>query len=1199
MRIKKLELVGFKSFKDRTVIVFDAGVTGVVGPNGCGKSNIVDAITWVMGEQSAKHLRGQSMEDLIFGGAEGYAPGGFCEVSMTLENDGGQFPVRYLNHSEISVTRRLHRSGESEYLVNREPARLRDIQEIFMDTGAGSKGFSIIEQGAIGKIITAKPIDRRSLIEEAAGITKFKIRKRESQRKIQATDQNLVRLKDIIAELKRQIDSLQRQAKRAERYREIKVQLEDLELLLSSQQYLKLNAEATELQAALSGNQDEDLAATSEYNTLQSDVERLSLEMTEKEKNVEYHNSQVSSLKQQVRERETKIQGLKSEVEKAERTAVVQSSLKEEAQVRKLTLENQLSEMKGRLEKVSSEVLFLEQEHTTKDEVYQKMQTRIQTADEELTTIRRELVTVQAALSQVDVNLSSLEARLEEVDQKRESVFEVVQSLEAKKQEFEKRRHQLFTSLESEKQMQLSIMSDVENFETNKKSLEDQVENRRQEVEKFKDELNQVASRLYGLENLQANFEGFEDGVKNIMLWKKSQKEIHADGSVHEVVPVADVIEVPKDYEVAMEAALGNKLQLLLSHNSQDSLQAVEHLKTSKGGRSSFFASDMAMISTLQRKGNPSQETGVRELLSNVVQSPEKYKTLVEFMTNDIAVVDSITTALRLRAHYTGWTFVTLDGDVLNADGVLTGGAQEFAENGMLKRRREIKELSQSKDEWAGKLSLAQASLEKMEDSLETITRELDLAKNEQMQKEVLIAGLKKDLERAETEAQSVNDSLTRQNQELSEINNRKLSLEEKRDQEKERAQELQARRQDLECRVQFIETEYNDAKKGIDQIRIEATEAKMRFVRSSQEKQSLDSQVQMFQQSYDEISLKLSQMVSESDKNAEVLSGSQVQLEEEKVFLENLIQQATQAEATLSQIHNNYNEISTELMKKQQRVLEIQRVRNEKQSQINDMKLKLEQAQMKIQYLISQMNERYMLDLVAKAPEYASRTCDIEAVEAEVLDLKDKLKKIGEVNLSAIQEYDEIQQRYEFLTQQENDLIEAKENLRRVIDRINRICNKRFKDTFDAVNERFQKVFPVLFGGGEAQLILLSIEGEDEMGIDIMAKPPGKKLQNITLMSGGEKALTSVALVFSIFLVKPSPFCLLDEVDAPLDDANVYRFNDLVKEMAKRSQIIIVTHNKNTMEINNKLYGVTMQEKGVSKMVSVSLEEAKNVVGA
>ncbi len=1197
MRIKKLELIGFKSFKDRTVIQFDAGVTGIVGPNGCGKSNIVDAITWVMGEQSAKHLRGQSMEDVIFGGAEGYAPAGFAEVTMTLENDGGMFPARYLSHSEISVTRRLHRSGESEYLVNREPGRLKDIQEIFMDTGAGSKGFSIIEQGAIGKIITAKPLDRRVLIEEAAGITKFKVRKRESIRKIQATDQNLVRLKDIIAELKRQIDSLQRQAKRAERYRELKIQVEDLELLVSSKQYLKLTEEVETLRLQLEQNQDSDLQNTTEFDQLQAEVAELQLGMLEKEKYLEAQSMQTSGYQKEVAEKESRISVLKAEVEAASRNVAVQSSLKEEAQARKSILENQFAELSSKLEEVLADVEELEKTHVEKEEIYQRMQTRIQTADEELTTLRRELVTVNAAASQAEINMSSVEARLEEIEHKHAELLQTVTSLSQKHKEFESRKIELFNSLEKERQLQLSIMTDVETFEVNKKSLEEQVHARRKEVDQFKDELNQVASRLYGLEDLQANFEGFEEGVKSVMLWKKTQKEVHADGSVSEIIPVADVIEVPQDYELAMESALGSKLQMLLSVNSGETLNAVSYLKENKKGRSSFFANDMALISSLQRSGNPSKEEGVKELLSRVIQSPEKYKSTVEFLTSDIAVVEDIKTALKLRPNYPGWNFVTIEGDVLSSEGVLTGGSAEKTESGMLKRRREIKELSQKKDELSGKLSLAQLTLEKLTEQFETVSKELENAKNVSMQKEMLVTQLKKDLERAEQELVSATQTLQKQNQEFSEIENRKLNLEEKRDQEVSRLNEMRSRKQELDQKSSSVETEYEAAKEGIDQIREEAMNSRIKYVQTKQYKEGLENQVSMVETSLTDLLEKLSQMTEETEKNSESLNTNQVLLEEEKARLEDLIRQAQGSQELLAQVRNEYNEFSTELLKKQQRVVEIQRIRNEKQSQINDMRFKLEQSQMKLNYLNDQMKERYMIQLADVAPKYVDRECHLEETEKQLEDLKDKIKKIGEVNLSAIQEYDDIQKRYEFLVQQEADLIEAKENLRRVIDRINRICNKRFKETFESVNERFQKVFPVLFGGGEAQLILIEIEGEDELGIDIMAKPPGKKLQNITLMSGGEKALTSVALIFSIFLVKPSPFCLLDEVDAPLDDANVFRFNDLVREMAKRSQIIIVTHNKNTMEINEKLYGVTMQEKGVSKMVSVSLEQAKATV--
>lgn len=523
MRIKKLEIVGFKSFKDRTVIQFDAGITGVVGPNGCGKSNIVDALVWVMGEMSAKHLRGSSMEDVIFAGSEGYAPVGMAEVSLTLENDGGPFPAQYLKHSEIMVTRRLHRSGESEYYINREVARLRDIQEIFMDTGAGSKGFSIIEQGQIGKIITAKPEDRRTLIEEAAGISKFKARKKESIRKLQATDQNLVRLQDIIGELKRQIDSLQRQAQRAERYRKLKKEVESIELWFSSKQYLQLKTTADDAQKNFTEAETKEITYSTDLSEMEAKLATIRTELAEMENNVQSVQANHLQLQTETQQKENKIQELRFEIAQAQNNKERTGSLLEESKARKEVLDRDHATLSGQVEALQEESERLQTEFIEKNEVYEEHRSNISDLDVDLSTKRRELVQVTQTAAQTEARLASMEGRLQEVRKRRDDAHNILQELNEKHKEFEQRRHKVYNELESNRQLHLTIMNDVENFLANKNSLTTQVEQKKHEVETFKDQLNEVTSRLYGLEDLHANFEGFEEGVKNVMLWQRKK----------------------------------------------------------------------------------------------------------------------------------------------------------------------------------------------------------------------------------------------------------------------------------------------------------------------------------------------------------------------------------------------------------------------------------------------------------------------------------------------------------------------------------------------------------------------------------------------------------------------------------------------------------------------------------------------------
>lgn len=1198
MRIKKLELVGFKSFKDRTVIQFDAGITGIVGPNGCGKSNIVDALVWVMGEMSAKHLRGSSMEDVIFAGSELYAPMGLAEVSLVLENDGGPFPAKYASYSELMVTRRLHRNGESEYLINKESARLKDIQEIFMDTGAGSKGFSIIEQGAIGKIITSKPEDRKSLIEEAAGITKFKVRKKESQRKLQSTDQNLVRLQDITGELKRQIDSLQRQAQRAERYRNLKNQIEDLDLWLASIQYKELSDRAESAEKSFTEAQTQDVSGGTDLSGMQSDLETRKLTLLEQEKKVEQLQTMHYALQGQVQKKELHLQELRFEVEQGHRNEKMTGTLLQEQKAREELLDRDFQELTLKSGELNKLVNSLKTEFEEKNSVFEEHHSRVQEIDEELTMKRREMFAVGQSVSAVEAKVQALQSQLEEMQNRREHQETLLQELHSKVEEFKLRRTKVENQFEKERQLAFDLSQDVDSFEANKKVLQRDLEEKRVEVDLFKDNLNQVTSRLYGLESLHGNFEGFEEGVKSVMHWQKARAEqqLRADGTVDvSFQPVSEVVEVPSQYEIAMEAALGSKLQMLLSSKADLAVEAVDHLKTSKSGRTSFFNTPWAQTDSSTATKTPS---GSAVILKDVIQCSQEFLPTIQHLLGDVAVVEDIRQALTLRPDFPGWSFVTHEGDTLSADGILTGGASETAESGVLKRRREIKELTQQKEEWSGKLVLAQASLKKIEQQLQNVVNDFEGAQKRRQEQEIRVTELKKDLERAQTEFVNAEYAVDRQDKEVQKLALQYQTFEERHSELEENLQESRIKKSELEESIHTLDQELAQNKLGFEGLQNQVMDLKVSFVSKGQELESVQKQLQSVERMLTDLRGQLSRMSEESTKNATSLTENQWRLEEEKRDLEKLIVALEEAQHHLALTRDEYEQAAEDSRSLEERVQTLQRDRHQLQTRMNESKLQLEQARMKEQYIRDQIRERYMIELPDVMSRFEGREGDTREAEKELKDLREKISKIGEVNLSAIEEYEETSKRYEFLVQQQNDLNEAKEQLRRVIERINKICSKRFKETFDMVNERFMRVFPVLFGGGEARLELHEDPESQEMGIEIIAKPPGKKMQSVTLMSGGEKALTAVALIFAIFLVKPSPYCLLDEVDAPLDDANVYRFNDLVREMAKRSQIIVVTHNKHTMEVAKKLYGVTMQERGVSTMVSVSLQDAARTFG-
>lgn len=1201
MRIKKLEIAGFKSFKDRTVIQFDAGITGIVGPNGCGKSNIVDALMWAMGEMSAKHLRGSSMEDVIFAGAEGYAPLGMCEVSLTLENDGGPFPVQYLKHSEIMVTRRLHRGGESEYFINKEPARLRDIQEIFMDTGAGAKGFSIIQQNAIGQLVTSKPEDRRHLIEEAAGITKFKARKRESQRKLVATDQNLVRLHDIVGELKRQIDSLERQAQRAERYRNLKKEADDLDLWLSSVGYIEANSALQSAAEELRLVEQEQAASAAQMDTGEAEVEQLKLRVLEKAEHVEAARANLKSLSLQVSSCESQIQELKFEIESARRNKEMTGGLVEDHRARAEALSQEVERLSGLFAEAASEADRTARSYEEKKVLWESMSGRIQNADRDLTSTRREYLTVSQGEAQVQAKMAGLEDAIQGLGERETEAKLVLEELLQKRVDFEARKKKAWNELEKNRQDHLGLARDVESFQTNRQSLDSQIGEKRAEVDRFQTELAEVSGKLYGLENLAANFEGFEAGVKSVMQWQKVKLDQLSESARAEhplFQPLAEVVEVPEQFELAMEAALGPRLKTLLSADRSSVLGAVDHLKATKSGRSSFLSADGTVVDAaefVEAEVQESVELGadqgrVLAVLSEAVRIPAQYKNTVRRLLARVAVVDSLATALELRPEHPTWTFVTRDGDTVSREGVISGGTAESADSGLLQRRREIKELSLKREEWSGKLALAQTALKKLEANLKKMDEDIEAAARAATEKEIQIAGLKKDLERAEQELSNCDQAIQRQERDVYSVSSQIDTRQNELDELKQRLENLIERKLELDAKAEELSRDLEEARSGVGSLQEEVARLGAETAKRSSDKEGLGRQLEMVEKQLADTRAQLSKMSTESEKSSESISSHSLLLEETKIRLDELIHQTQDAEAEVSRLRNDHEQMTQTLLTTEKAVAHRVANRNALTARVNEARSRREQAQMKCDYLSGQVRDRHMLELSEIAERYRERTGDLVEAELQLKQIREKLSKIGDVNLSAIEEYDQVKTRYEFLSKQQSDLLQAKEQLRKVIDRINRVCSKRFKETFDLVNERFTKVFPVLFGGGEAQLILVEDPEKGEMGIDIVAKPPGKKLQNMTLLSGGEKALTAVSLIFSIFLVRPSPYCLLDEVDAPLDDANVYRFNDLVKEMAKRSQIIVVTHNKFTMEVASRLYGVTMEERGVSKMVSVNL---------
>ena len=767
MRIRKLELVGFKSFKDRTIVEFDSDITSVVGPNGCGKSNIVDAFCWVMGEMSAKSLRGSSMEDVIFQGAEGYAPSGMAEVSLTLEQGGGSFPVQFADQSELQLTRRLHRSGASEYLVNNKPARLKDIQEVFMDVSAG--GFSVIEQGSIGKMVVAKPEERRYLIEEIAGIAKFKSRRREAQRKLERTENNLQRVNDIINELKRQLDFLKRQASKAQKYKELKDSARQLDLSITSHKYGILKDDLLSAEKSMTNYEDKILEIEGRISSFDNQISVKNLEILELEKTINDSKSNLDSKKETVKDQESEITRLEWQLEEASREKEKLLKLNSEQKEKKVNLENDLNNIGNECKELALKAKKTSDEYNEFEQNYSELKDSLTSVKDSAKNKRLKIYELDKEKAELNVKLSSSKVRLEEYNKRIDDIIKLKESLCEKKQSLEKDIEIVNRKLSDSKENlnKTTLPSLLEN----KDQMQSELGKKLNEVENFKNKLNETKAKLYSLETLHKNFEGFQTGIKSLM---KRNRELSdkKPGQGLSMMPISEIVQVDKKYELAMEASLGLKLQTLVAPSHEVVLEAVDYLKQNNQGRSSFVSN-----SKTQSKKQVCKESNVVGMLSSYVSSDKKYKDIVGNMIDGIAVVNSIDDAVSLSKNYPDNTFVTLDGD-LYSNGILTAGTPESADSGVLKRRREIKELTQLKTEWEGKLYLAKESFKKIDKSLIDLNSKIDNIKNDVKDFEISITELTKDSQRLEAESLKIDEELAQKTTEQDNYSLQKNDLE-------------------------------------------------------------------------------------------------------------------------------------------------------------------------------------------------------------------------------------------------------------------------------------------------------------------------------------------------------------------------------------------------------------------------------------
>jgi len=1238
MRIKRIEIIGFKSFVEKTAISFQDPVTAIVGPNGCGKSNIVDAIRWVMGEQSAKHLRGRAMEDVIFAGSETRGPAGMAEVSLTFDGASlrgdvapGGVPWGAIGPAEIVVTRRLYRDGQSEYLLNGVPSRLRDVVEFFLGTGVGSKAYAIIEQGRIGFIVSSRPEDRRGLIDEAAGITKYKVKKKAAERRIESTRQHLLRVSDIIGEIEGRLRSLRLQAAKAERYKRYKGELRDLDLWSASQRFLghlaeekSLGVEITELTEA-HGNE----ARAMEIEEAAVEIERLSVseEMNElgaaKDELFALSNkAQLGFQRAQYQEDEAEMLVSRAGTERREIEGLI---ARQEESARAI------EELESQLARVDEEAAGSREEFETKHRAHEELRQQLSTARAQLDRAVSELAACRTRIARNESEQAAASARQEDLRARIESIgFEATTAEEGSTARLQDAT-ELRANLAAIEERRTALSLRKKEAEARLAELRGEVSRGEMELETLREELHRRRSRLGSLSEIQDRYESFHKGVRAIM---QNRRDKEGQGKVSGIKGVvADIMQPPPELETAVEAVLGERLGNIIVESHDVGVEAIEFLKSRSEGRSSFIPLElrsvgraslqaaapgavvydaggglsvdppslsvfMPPVNELAPSGPgdvfsawPTGE-GVRGPLLDLIGYDRHYDSVATYLLGDVLVVEDLARALELwRQTRTTKTIVTLDGEVVDPHGVVTGGSRESSV-GVLEQKREIRDLELVVAKLDADYQQTLARHVSTKQALAEVTAHIDGIVTELRADEVSLVSQRKDLERA-TEEQRRLEARRQQLVNETEVLARNLGEAERRLQVASEALETDASMvESTDALVNELRSSTAELTAQVDALGSELTALKVRAAQAEDRRNHAHATLQRLHIEATENQARRSRLetnIADGLARVETLRTEARSLRDDAGIQQAEASERARAHAERQGAMEERNATLT------RREADLRTARSEvarKNQTLSRLTLRCQEVTMRRTSLSDQVATRYadvaLMDVVS---DFHLRPPVGDVEEKRMTELRGLIDRMGEINLTAIEESEESQKRFDFLSEQRADLESALSQLEAAIEKINRASRKRFRDTFDAVNAKFEEVYPRMFGGGRAHLRLTDESDMLETGVDIVANPPGKKvMQNIELLSGGEKALTAVSLLFAIFLVKPSPFCVLDEVDAPLDEANVGRFNDMVRAMTDRSQFILISHNRRTMEIADRLCGITMEEPGVSKLVGVSL---------
>ena len=1181
MYLKSIEVHGFKSFANKLKFQFHNGITGIVGPNGSGKSNVGDAVRWVLGEQSVKQLRGSNMQDVIFSGTENRKPLGFAMVSITLDNSDHQLPVDY---NEVTVTRRLYRSGESEYLINGTACRLRDVKELFYDTGIGKEGYSIIGQGQIDKILNGKPEERRELFDEAAGIVKFKRRKLSAQKKLEDENNNLTRINDILQELTRQVGPLERQSEKARIYLKKRDELKqlDINMFLLEKERVSGQLEEAEKKILIS---DHDMASVKgRLEQIREEYEKIEQELEMLDQTIEEKKNELNQGKMVRQQLENQIELLKEQIRSASandeyfqtQMAGMEESLRSCRDELKQEEENS-RKLEADLKEVTEKEHSSTQQMTDLTEEAQKLENQIAEGRSSLIALLGERSNTKAKMQRFETMKEQIQIRNAQLTQRMLSAKTEQNQRETVRAGFQKEYEAITEKIRTLTEENAAVEAGIN-------EIQKELISSTRELEATKEEYSRNVSRLETLRNMTERYDGYGNSIRRVMEKKDSMPGIYG--------VVADLVKTEKKYESAIETALGGSIQNIVTDNEQTAKAMIEYLKKNKFGRATFLP-----LSAIRKKGGLGNDQALYEpgavgVASTLVDTEDRYETLVDYLLGKTLVVDHIDHAIAISRKYRqSLRIVTLDGDLLSPGGSMSGGAFKNSSN-LLGRRREMDDLEEKVHTSKEMVLRLQKHMEQIRQNRSEKREEL-VRKTEEMQAEYLNQNtLKLKLQEIQTQKEKmISDHRSLQSEadeiqmQMKEIEEERLQIEKEMELSKDQESSLEAQIASWQELLEAQKVKQEEQNQICSEIHTQVTQLYQKKEFARQNLQRIHSEE--------------AHLLEETENLKANLTGSKSDVEEKEkqiAQIQESIGHAMTAEAETEKILSQYTEERNEKNKSHKEFFQVREDLSNQLSDLDKERFRLDNQKERLSdYLERQIN--YMWEEYELTSSEAEKFRDEEIEQAPQLkkmiaQLKSEIKSLGPVNVNAIEEYKELHERHEFLSAQHADLVKAGEDLKKIITELDEGMRRQFKEKFAIMQQEFEKAFKELFGGGKGSLELVEDEDILEAGIRIIAQPPGKKLVNMMQMSGGEKALTAIALLFAIQNMKPSPFCLLDEIEAALDENNVSRYANYLHKLTKNTQFIIITHRRGTMAVADRLYGITMQEKGVSTQVSVNMVE-------